>query len=113
MNNWLPELLEMENYNDDWAIYFDAVYAIFKKDFVDNRATFQGKPLGLKKYPEYQGKSATFWHMISEGSEETERTPDIRRCERIAWPRPIIENWEKNEIYCWKNKRGNDTRILL
>lgn len=35
------------------------------------------------------GKEATFWHMIQEGRIEEDRTPDIRRCERIRWPKPI------------------------
>ncbi|MNH30689.1 hypothetical protein D3C79_909980 [compost metagenome] len=45
------------------------------------------KRLGLKRHPVIQGKEATFWHMISEGNDEAERLPDLRRCERIRWPR--------------------------
>ena len=33
--------------------------------------------------------------MISEGKVETERTPDISRCERIAWPRPMMDNFKE------------------
>jgi len=49
-----------------------------------------GKRLGLKRHPMTQNKEATFWHMIQEGSVESERIPDIRRCERIRWPRPSV-----------------------
>ncbi|GGI92333.1 hypothetical protein [Legionella impletisoli] len=44
---------------------------------------------------------------------ENERTPDLRRCERIAWPKPIIDNHNNGILKIWKNKRKGETRILL
>lgn len=55
----------------------------FYLDFLDSKPVFQGRRLGLKRHPLSQGKEATFWHMISEGTTEEKRTPDFRRCERI------------------------------
>lgn len=48
------------------------------------------------------GKCANFWHLISEGSQELERIPDLRRCERIRWPRPIIEHADSIDIRTWE-----------
>jgi hypothetical protein len=37
----------------------------------------------------------------------------MRRCERIRWPRPIIENNDKPEIKIWRNERKGGQRICL
>lgn len=111
--SWLPSLLLFNDYNGNWESYLTAVYSAFKADFVDSKPFFQGRRLGLKRYPEYDGKSATFWHMISEGKEEAERTPDLRRCERIKWPKPIIENDSSADLKIWAEKRGSSNRIHI
>ena len=92
---------------------FSAIYDCFKQDFIDNRPVFEGKKLALKRHPLSLGKEATFWHLISEGRTEEERFPDMRRCERIQWPKPIIENSRDTVIKCWKNVRRGGKRICL
>ena len=67
----------------------------------------------MKRYPISGGKEATFWHLISEGKEEENRIPDMRRCERIRWPRPMIESLETNQVRLWRNRRGNSQRIVI
>ena len=110
---WLPPIVPFEDYGGDWDRYLEALYKYFKKDFIDRRPLFRGRRLGLKKHPLEKGKEATFWHFISEGSREDDRLPDLRRCERIRWPRPIIENSNETVIKVWENKRGCDKRILF
>jgi hypothetical protein len=85
--DWLPPLVLFEGYNGDWTHYLEAIYALFKANFVDSKPLFRGIRLGLKRYPLTYNKEATFWHFIQEGQFEAERTPDLRRCERIGWPR--------------------------
>lgn len=111
--DWLPDLVCLQDYNGNWQRYFDEIYRLFCVDFVDGKPIFRGQRLGLKRYPEYNGKSATFWHMISEGSLEAEREPDLRRCERITWPRPHIENDSASTVKIWAEKRGSDKRIHI
>jgi hypothetical protein len=60
-----------------------------------------------------KGKEATFWHIISEGEVESERLPDLRRCERIRWPRAIIDTSNFGFVKCWKTNRKGDERIAL
>jgi hypothetical protein len=60
-----------------------------------------------------QGKEATFWHLISEGELESDRLPDLRRCERIRWPRPVIEHTTEPVIKVWENERGSEKRVCL
>lgn len=67
----------------------------------------------MAQYPEVDGKEATFWHLISEGVKEGDRLPDLRRCERIRWPRPIIEHWYEEEIRLWENRRRGEVRICI
>ncbi len=109
--DWLPPLVLFKDYGGDWGGYLEAVYQYFEKDFVSNKPSFQGRRLGLKKHPLTDGKEATFWHFIQEGKDEAERTPDLRRCERICWPKPIIENDESVKV--WLNERRGETRVCL
>lgn len=111
--DWLPDLVFLEEFGGTWQLFLEAIYKHFERDFVLNKPKFRGKRLGLKRYPEYEGKSATFWHMISEGSVEDERIPDIRRCERIRWPKPVIENEHDLSLKVWAEKRGANKRIHL
>lgn len=111
--HWLPELVLFLDYEGNWEKYLDAIYGFFKKDFIDSKPKFRGKTLGLKKHPLTLGKEATFWHFIQEGEIEEERIPDFRRCERIRWPRPIIEYSEDSCIKFWKNERKGEKRICL
>lgn len=110
---WLPPLVLLENFNGDWHRYLNALYNFFKHDFVDSKPQFQGFRFALKKHPTIDGKEATFWHLISSGREENGRIPDLRRCERIRWPRPVIEHFDCDRIKVWKNKRKREIRICL
>jgi len=110
---WLPSLVLLQEYNGDWKQYIAAVYDYFRSDFIDSRPQFQNKAVGLKRYPLLEGKEATFWHITSEGKEEDKRMPDLRRCERIRWPRPVIEHYTAEVIKCWPNERRQERYIVL
>ena len=109
----LPELLLLSDFGGDYARYEEAVYGRFQQDFVLTRLQFQGKRMGLKKHPLLNDKEATFWHFTSEGQVETERIPDMRRYERIAWPRHLIENSQASHVRYWRNQRGIQDNVLL
>ena len=110
---WLPALIPFSDYDGKWSSYCQAIYSVFHRDFIASKPAYPSKRFAMKRYPEYDGKEATFWHLISEGREEEERTPDMRRCERIAWPKPIIEALSTGSVRVWKNARGRNERILL
>ena len=110
---WLPTLVLFEDYGGNWEDYLDALFEFFKNDFIYTRPTYNGKPLRLKRYPMTDGKEATFWHIISSGNIEADRTTDLRRCERIRWPRPIIERSADPLIKVWKNRRNSKIRVCL
>ena len=90
----LPEIIELNQYGGNFQEYIEAIYKYFKEDFIEKQPSFRGQRLGLKRHPLFKDKEATFWHMTSEGEDEDERIPDLRRLERIKWPAYII-----NRVY--------------
>jgi hypothetical protein len=110
---WLPSLVLLEDHKGDWKVYLEAIYLIFKRDFVDSKPSFPDRRVGLKRYPMTEGKEATFWHFITEGNTEEDRHLDLRRCERIAWPRVVIEAIQGNNVCVWPTIRGNEKRVVI
>ena len=116
---WLPDLVYFDDYEGDWDKYLEAIHDVFLDGFVNSLPSWPGKRLSLKRHPEYDGKSATFWHFISTGPIENDRLPDLRRCEQIGWPRPMIDQFTngspRNEdlVNWWKNKRGSNENYVL
>lgn len=112
-SSWLPDLVLFQDSGGDWAQYLETLYEHFRSDFVHSKPTWPNRRWAVKRHPVYEGKEATFWHIISDGANEFERTPDLRRCERIRWPRPIIDNAREDNVKLWLNKRGRSERIVL
>ncbi len=111
--DWLPPLMLMQDYQNDWDQYLEAIYQCFYQDFVASKPYFEDRRFGLKRHPILKGKEATFWHIISEGEVESERVPDFRRCERIRWPRAVIEASKYRLTKCWKTARKGEQRIVI
>jgi hypothetical protein len=110
---WLPPLVLLSDFGGDWAAYEAAIYELFCNDFLRQKLAFRGTRVGLKRHPLSLGKEATYWHFISEGDVEAERTPDMRRCERIRWPRATIENCDAQGVKVWETTRNGQVRIML
>lgn len=109
----LPDIICLHDYEGNYNKYIDAIYEIFHNDFVRNKPFFRGKRLGLKHYPEYQGRAYTFYHMTHSGSDEQNRQPDMRRCERIPYAKPTIEKCDAWEIKVWTQERNGKKRICI
>ncbi len=110
--SWLPGLIEFTDGN--WDDYIDRVYHYFKMDFIVTNPFFRGQQINHRRYPEDDnGRHNAFWHLVQEGDVEDERTPDLRRCERIRWPRPIIEHEAEDYILVWENERKGKTNICV
>lgn len=103
----------------EWDLYLNEIYAQYMEDIVVNRKHLRGKPVQARYNPSTDGKGFCFWHVISEGSEETERVPDLRRCERIRWIGWMIEkaNSADPQIRSLPStrtlKRGTVERLVL
>jgi len=111
-----PEILAFDG---DWAAYEDRIYEAFMDSFVRARVRFHGLPVNSQYRPATNGKGFSFWHLISEsqgpGSQEQERTPDLRRCERVQWVAWSIGEADRDapDIKWWENKRGRNTHVVI
>ena len=111
-NDWLPSLIRFEDYDGNWDKYINTVFAVFYRDFIETQPLFQGKYVRCRRDPLFDGKEAGFWHCVTEGPDEEQRTPDLRRCERIGWVRSVIEHANEEGIDVWA-REGRDRRIHI
>lgn len=109
----LPELILLENYGGDYKSFIQAVYMAFQRDFVQYKTKFRGEELRLKWHPIYQDKAYTFYHMTHKGDDEQNREPDLRRCERMPWARPVIENCDMWNLKIWPQIRKGSNRLCI
>lgn len=109
----LPELLLLEDYGGNFERFIQAVYAVFQRDFVKYKTKFRGEELQLKWHPIYQDKAYTFYHMTHKGEDEQNREPDLRRCERMPWAKPVIENCDAWNLKIWPQIRKGSNRLCI
>lgn len=109
----LPDKIYLNDYAGNYERFIDAVYEVFEKDFINHHPSFGGVKLGLKYKPEFQKRAYTFYHMTHKGEIETERIPDIRRCECMPWGRPAVEKVEEYSFKFWPQKRKNKYRVCI
>ena len=101
-------------FGGDWHRYVEEIYQVYVDNIAHAGLTFNGLKVSCQFRPESQGKHFGFWHVISEGKAEDDRTPDFRRCERITWIAYLITNAETEaDISWWENKRGTDTHVVI
>jgi hypothetical protein len=103
----------MEDYGGDWNRYVEAVYKIFRRNFIESQPKFQGCWVRCRRDPLEQGKEAAFWHCTSGGESEAARVPQLRRMERIGWVRAVVEHEDDPVVEVWPVRRGTDQRRCL
>ncbi len=118
--SWIPEIIELKDFNGDWNLYENYLYNIFSDHFLNSNPVFMGKPVLPRKHPIYNGKYESYFHITCGHYRDIEeRVPDFRRCERIKWPKAMIDNTECNclgncDNYCiWKKQYRNTFRYSL
>lgn len=104
--SWLPKLFNVSPW--DHTTY-DLLYEIFHNDFIASKTYHYKIPVGFSREKE-DGKEKTFWHITTrENKHNNERLPDFRRCERLPWLKPILENPTRPEILAWEYTEGDGT----
>jgi len=101
--NLFPEIVPFNNFGS-WDVYTNALYAIFKQDFIDSKPKVGQVVFKLKYKPKFQDRAYTFYHMTHKGNIEDERLPDMRRCERLPWCRPTIEKADVYNLCFWEEE---------
>ena len=87
----MPGKLEASLFHGNLNLYKEALYKIFKRDFIDNTLYYNGKKVDIIHEKFHEGKERSFWHIISEGDKDIDRTPISRRAEVLPWAKPLIE----------------------
>ena len=124
MPDWLPEKANVDPWTNST---YDILYEIFCRDIRDYDLCYNGHDVWI--FPDTEdGKEIIFWHLTArkvkprkvprrkrkfypEGQTdtETERLPDLRRCERLPWVKPLIEHTSVPEVIAWDYEEGDRT----
>ncbi|MFO7738102.1 MAG: hypothetical protein R6V46_06515 [Desulfatiglandaceae bacterium] len=124
MPEWLPEKALVS----PWTLNtYEVLYEIFCRDIRDYALRYKGNDVWIFRDME-DGKETVFWHLTTRETkparvprrkrrfysavqlrEERERLPDLRRCERLPWVRPLIEHPSDPEVLAWDYEEGDRT----
>lgn len=109
-----PDLLRFADFGGDWAAYEAELNQVFMDEIVRAGLVFRGTAVHCRRHAEVAGRWASYWHLVQEGRVEDDRTPDLRRCERLRWVPWLIQNAVAHpEIDEWQNTRGTEVNTLL
>ncbi|MBU0537573.1 MAG: hypothetical protein KKG00_05325 [Bacteroidetes bacterium] len=111
MPEWLPDIICLEDHDNDPEKYLGHLFSIYEKDFVNGTSLTFGGNRVLTATNIIDGKPSTFIHVTTEEQGAATRTVDLRRCERMCWIRPIIENSDLDDILIWENTRGSGKKL--
>jgi hypothetical protein len=102
--DWLPNIYPVKPWKSDT---YDQLYNLFKNDFINTTPKYNGSPVWI--FPEKEdNKEVIFWHLTTKQDKITRtRYPDFDRCERLPWPRSLIDNPCKPEVLSWDFKEGD------
>ena len=107
---WIGSLITLADCDGDSEKYIAKLFEIFKKDFMDSRPSFKGKPVLFDKKLDGD-KPNTFVHITTEKDPATkQRILSMRRCERIGWIKPIIEHANDPAILVWQKEQVTSER---
>lgn len=114
---WLPEIVTLEEFSGDYEKYSEHLHEVFLNDFVKNRLRIDDKPIYHDdRILDDGGRCECFIHLTTCEDEVTkERNFDPRRCERLCWAKPTIENREDAvAVKVWEvRKKGKNKLNLL
>jgi|AntRauTorcE11898_2_1112593.scaffolds.fasta_scaffold13930_2 hypothetical protein len=114
---WLPEIVTLEEFDGDYERYTNHLHEIFLNDFVRTKLILDDKPIYYDdRVIDGSGKCECFIHITTcEDDTTNERNFDPRRCERLCWAKPTIENRDDAvAVKVWEvRKKGKNKLNLL
>lgn len=122
MTSWPEFGPGLNDFGGSWDELKEASYDTYYADFYDTKPTWPVADVrfAIKRHPETENKCGTFWHIVTEGESESERTVALDRCERIGWPRQILDGFAaiypaqgSADVVWWKNERAREPRYLI
>ena len=89
----------------------DEIYAVFKRDFVDQMLVINGLKIKVilapSKVSGYELYSETFVHLITRKGINGKRVFDRQRANRIHWIRCMLENRNEEDIIFFQFSEAN------
>lgn len=108
--DWLEPLVQLEDFNGDAEAYIAHLFSIFTRDFITTAPTFRGKRI-LHDKTDDAGKPQAFTHITTEENLQTkQRELCLRRCERIAWIKAVVENADDPRVLVWEKEQKTSQR---
>jgi hypothetical protein len=108
--DWLEPLARLEDFNGDSDAYIDHLFSLFTRDFITTRPQFKNVGVFHDRGDD-GGKPRTFTHITTEEDRSTQqRVLCLRRCERIAWIRAIIEHADDPLVLVWTKEQATPKR---
>lgn len=118
---WLPAAIP---FTGDWKVFVETIYAVFTRDFKDQRPRFRAKPIWHDRRVLADGdeKEEGFWHLVTQDKwvwnpqtrrKEKERLPDLDRAGRLPWVRPIIEHETAPDVRAWDYDEATKSGIAV
>ena len=109
--DWLERITKLEDFEGDPEKYIEHLHSLFERDFVTAPAQFRGEKV-LFDGGDDNGKPRAFVHITTEEDRATQqRNLCLRRCERIAWIKAIIEHCDDPAVLVWEKEHFGHQRI--
>jgi len=122
MPDWLPEIVSVDPWTENT---YEILYAMFCRDIRDYNLRYNGNDVWCFNDTE-GGKEIIFWHLTTRDIKKQKiprrkkkfypeeqtgtgkiRLPDLRRCERLPWIKPLIEHPSEPEVLAWDYEEGD------
>lgn len=108
-----PDLITLNQYGNSFSDYIKIVYSVFEDHFIKSKPRYNGQIVSAQAQPAVDNMHKTFYHITHEGEIETNRTPDLRRMERISYLKFMIISCPHKELLVWEKTIGRDNRIHI
>lgn len=104
--DWLPEPLKLRAWSSDT---YDRLYNWFRREIMATPLEYRGKPVWY--FPDVEdGREVLFWHLTARKDRLTgQRLPDMQRCKRLPWLRPLLLNADDPRVLDWDHLEGDGT----
>jgi len=107
--HWLPEMVSVSPWTNDT---YDLLYEIFRRDILLSRLTYRRNRVWFYPQSSANDKEDIFWHLTTREDQSVnppERYPDLRRCERLSWIKPMILGSpdEGDDLLDWDHEEGD------
>lgn len=91
-----------------WTVNtFNELYAIFARDLLQTpHPVLGGQRVVISRKCDGE-KEELFWHLTQKDDGNGQRTPDLRRCERLPWIRCMFDHSTEPELLVWDFQESN------